>query len=509
MVDDFTSTPEGSSVARLCALYHNDNEHATCVSRLAVEIFEKTRSVHALDDAVIPLLETGAMLHNLGLYFGVSGHHIRSKEIILEHRLAGFSERETALIALMALFHRKRVRPQREPLFVTLAPEDQILALKLSAILRVADGLDYFQDQSARLTYYDDTRRTLRFYLSNQSPSAWVNAQRATQKADLWGEVLPRRVRFVVEGGQRYYLRRGDTMQAAAYKVFSQFFHALLAHEKGARRREDPEDLHQLRVATRRLRSSLRPFRKVFGRETLAPFAEDLRRLTSATGEVRDLDVFMEALDELPSAQRVPSFLAHLQERRNAAVTRMLSTFDDPFYAQFKERFGVFLANIHPWNHPIEREAAQRKVGVEASAIISARLKEVLAFRDNLKTDDDTSLHRLRIACKRFRYVADFLSEAIDVKRNTLLRPFREMQTVLGEIHDASVRAAYIRQYLEERSETLCPDEKRALEMLLVENQGQKDQFLEQFLRLWNEFLAEPFQLRLRLLLDPEGRFLR
>lgn len=508
MKDDFASRPEGLSIAQLCALYHNDDEHAACVARLAVEIFEKTRAVHALDDAAIPLLKAGAMLHNVGLFFGVSGHHVRSKEIILEHGLADFSERETVVVALMALFHRKRVRPQKEPLFVALSPEDQILTLKLSAILRVADGLDYFQDQSTRLTYYDDTRRTLRFYLSNKSPSAWANAQRAVRKADLWAEVLPRQVRFVVEGGQRYYLRRGDTMQAAAYKVFSQFFHALLVHEKGARLREDPEDLHQLRVATRRLRSSLRPFRKVFGRETLAPFAEDLRRIISATGEVRDLDVFMEALDTLPSAHGAPSFLAHLEERHHVAVAQMLATLDDPSYAHFKERFWVFLTNIHPWNRPIERKAAQKRVCVEAPAILSARLKEVLAFRDNLKTDDDNSLHRLRIACKRFRYVADFLSEAIDVKRNVLLRPFREMQDTLGEIHDASVRAVYIRRYIEEKGETLHPDEKRALEALLVENQGRKDQFLEQFLRQWSEFLAEPFQSRLRLLVDPKGCFL-
>jgi len=499
--------PPKLTTEQLSALYNNNEEHARWVAHLAVQIFQKTRDIHELPDEAIPLLQTGAFLHNLGLYFGVRDHHIRSKEIIVEHGLAGFTERETVIIALIALFHRKRVRATREPLFASLDPEDQSLTLRLSAVVRVADGLDFFQDQTARLTYYDDTRRVLRFYLSNASAGAWVNAQRATEKADLWADVMPRPVRFVVEGGQRYYLRRGDTMQTAAYKVFSHFFHDILKYEKKARLREDPEDLHQLRVATRRLRSSLRPFRKVFGRETVESFSEDLRRVTRATGEVRDLDVFVEALASFPSAHRAPSFLSHLKERHDAAVEAMLTALDDPAYSRFKERFVAFVANIHPWNHPSERKAARAKARIEAATVLGKRLAAVLAFQDRLSGDDEAQLHQLRIACKRFRYVADFLSETLDVKRGVFLRPFKNLQDSLGEIHDAFVRANYIRGYLEEHRAELSAEEQSALEDLLTENQQRRDDFLEVFQRQWREFLEEPYQKRLRQLIDPEGRF--
>lgn len=498
----------GLSVEDLCTLYRNDNEHSAFVSKMATRLFESTRDVHELPDDALEQIQTGAMLHNVGLYFGVPRHHIRSKEIILQHGLSQFSERDTHVIALIALFHRGKVRPRREPLFCDLDAETQRLALRAAAIVRIADGLDYSQDQSTKITNVDRTRRSIRITVSNKSAGAWDNAARANEKAEMWRDAMPRPMRFAVDAGQKYYLRRGDTMQAAGFKVLSHFFDALCENEEGTRARTDPEDLHQFRVATRRLRASLRPFRGVFGRDAVEPFIEDLRAIAAATGDVRDLDVFVAALEELPSSSRVPTFLSHLRRRHDEAVAHMLAVFDAEEFAQFKERFAAFLANAHPYGNRDRRKGARELTRVAASRTLSKRLQAVLKYRGNLDLSDDTQLHALRIACKRFRYVADFFCETLAVKPSVVLRPMKALQDSLGEVHDAAVREEYMLRFLDEHQDTIPVDERSALADLAHENEQQRAKYHAEFQQQWEDFVSDAFQARLRAGIDPDGRHL-
>ncbi|GIX06546.1 MAG: hypothetical protein KatS3mg115_0949 [Candidatus Poribacteria bacterium] len=124
----------------LCERHHNDNEHSFFVAELSREIFLRTEAIHGLDRRWLPALEAGAQLHNLGLFYGARRHHVRGMELILERGVAGFSPEEIALIALCARFHRKRVRAEEALLYRALPAELQKVALRLAAIVRVADG---------------------------------------------------------------------------------------------------------------------------------------------------------------------------------------------------------------------------------------------------------------------------------------------------------------------------------------------------------------------------------
>jgi CHAD domain-containing protein len=104
---------------------------------------------------------------------------------------------------------------------------------------------------------------------------------------------------------------------------------ALLAHDPGVRLGDDPENLHQHRVAARRARASLRTTRKYLDAEWRRPLGQALRGLGEATGPVRDLDVLLEHLrDELE----------RLDETEEAAKTAILERLDNLLLERTRRR---------------------------------------------------------------------------------------------------------------------------------------------------------------------------
>ena len=118
----------------------------------------------------------------------------------------------------------------------------------------------------------------------------------------------------------------------------------LLAHDPGTRFGEDPEELHQLRVATRRLRAILRAARDLLDPAWSEPLRAELSWLGSALGPVRDLDVLIERLrgeiEELEPTERRAAgrFLQLLEADRDTARQAMLEAMSEPRYNELLDR---------------------------------------------------------------------------------------------------------------------------------------------------------------------------
>ena len=95
-------------------------------------------------------------------------------------------------------------------------------------------------------------------------------------------------------------VRADDTMAEAADKILLFQLRRMIEHEPGTRKGEDIEELHDMRVATRRMRAALRLFEAFLDPEALRPFLKTLRRTGRTLGAVRDLDVFWEKTETLP-----------------------------------------------------------------------------------------------------------------------------------------------------------------------------------------------------------------
>src|SRR5690606_7002390 len=120
----------------------DDPVHSTHVARLALRLFDELAPLHGLGTDARDYLEAAALLANVGLVISHSKHHHHSYYVIRNSELAGFTDAEIELIALVARYHRKS-RPKRshEP-YASLPGDRQRMVRVLAGILRIAIGLD-------------------------------------------------------------------------------------------------------------------------------------------------------------------------------------------------------------------------------------------------------------------------------------------------------------------------------------------------------------------------------
>lgn len=271
------------SVEELCRRYDVDMAHARHVADLALVLFDATAGVHGLPPERRDLLEVGGILHNVGFAFHPEKHHTVGRDIILDHRLVELGEVEQQMVACTTAFHRKKFKPRRldkEPAFLALPEEVRDETLVLAALIRIADGLDYSQSQTTTLGQAQSAAQAV--VLPVLGPLAGEDAARARQKADLWHHLSDVELHFVLEGehvaGAEVVLFSklkdpgvlpDDPMSEAGRKVLRFHFGRMLEHEPGTRLGDDIEELHDMRVATRRMRSAFRVFTSYFDRDAL------------------------------------------------------------------------------------------------------------------------------------------------------------------------------------------------------------------------------------------------
>jgi exopolyphosphatase/guanosine-5'-triphosphate,3'-diphosphate pyrophosphatase len=118
------------------------SEHAQQVSRLALSIFDQTRSVHGLGDREREWLEFGALLHDIGVHISYERHHRHSYYLIKNGDLRGFSPEEIEVMALIARYHRQATPKKSHDGYGDLSGGLRRTVKALSAMVRLAEGLD-------------------------------------------------------------------------------------------------------------------------------------------------------------------------------------------------------------------------------------------------------------------------------------------------------------------------------------------------------------------------------
>jgi exopolyphosphatase / guanosine-5'-triphosphate,3'-diphosphate pyrophosphatase len=121
---------------------HVDEIHSEQVAKLALQLFDALAEPFALDARARQLLETAALLHDVGYFISYAAHHKHSYHLIRYASLFDFSPREKEIVANIARYHRKSLPKRKHEGFSALNREDQELVKKLGGILRLVDGLD-------------------------------------------------------------------------------------------------------------------------------------------------------------------------------------------------------------------------------------------------------------------------------------------------------------------------------------------------------------------------------
>lgn len=210
------------------------------------------------------------------------------------------------------------------------------------------------------------------------------------------------------------------------------------ANRQGAVDDTDPEYLHQMRVAARRLRAALRLFEPLLPDQFTPTLLPPLRSLVAALGPARDLDVLYAdivapALDALPADTDLTLLAGRVADHQQAMRKVARTALETPAYGQFLLLFARLLYQL-----PTGNPATVRIPLVDfANEQLSKLRRNVCRLAREAQVDDADSLHALRIGIKRLRYSAEFFSPLLGRKaRNLLLRRLSDGQDLLGALND-------------------------------------------------------------------------
>jgi len=238
------------------------------------------------------------------------------------------------------------------------------------------------------------------------------------------------------------------TAGEVGFRVLREQFAVFLAHEPGTRIGEDPEELHDMRVATRRMRAAMKIFEKRLPVRAQR-FRNEFKWIAGALGEVRDLDVQLERLDgwisSASSEDREPleALRAVFQERRKKARRSMLRRLDSRRYAHLVESFGAFVEQ-----GPSRRAQGSRQpILAAAPDLVRKPYRKVRKLGDPLSEESSAEeYHELRKKGKRLRYALEFLSDIYQDPIKELIEALKGLQDVLGDHQDAVVAVAHLRE---------------------------------------------------------------
>jgi CHAD domain-containing protein len=254
-------------------------------------------------------------------------------------------------------------------------------------------------------------------------------------------------------------LNADDTMAEAARKTFYFHFLRMLYHEPGTRLGQDIEELHDMRVATRRMRAAFRVFGDYLDMGKMKAFLKGLRRTGRALGAVRDLDVFWEKtqhyLETLPPERKndLEPLRIVWEAERERSRKRMTAHLDSERYIQFQERFGELLqtpgaGELPPFSD--KGEPVPNRLRHVVPVLVYQRLAAVRAY-DEWVTGEDVPLerlHQLRIAAKGLRYTLEYFQEVLGPEAKDAIKEIKGLQDHLGDLQDAVVASNLLRDFL-------------------------------------------------------------
>jgi exopolyphosphatase/guanosine-5'-triphosphate,3'-diphosphate pyrophosphatase len=125
----------------MARIYQYQPDHAAHVRMLCQRLFADLKALHQYGTDELELLESAALLHDLGTIINYNDHHKHSQMLIISSGLAGYTSRETTIISLLARYHRKGT-PSWEGFESLMQEGDDTLLVRLAAILRMAEYLE-------------------------------------------------------------------------------------------------------------------------------------------------------------------------------------------------------------------------------------------------------------------------------------------------------------------------------------------------------------------------------
>ena len=282
---------------------------------------------------------------------------------------------------------------------------------------------------------------------------------------------------------RRVTLSPGETVADAARKAIASGVESLVRHQSSAEFGE-AEPLHQLRVATRRLRATIELFSSVIYAAQLKIFRRDLPWIGSLAGGARECDVTA-ALIAARATKIDPGLkdalapmLAALEQGRKSEQARLHELFES-------KRYRNLLAKLaHP---AIKKVGADRRLGIVAAQLVRPASRGAARLGGKLATDAPVPVfHKLRVRIKRLRYELEMIAPLGAKRHRKTVRRLEELQELLGSYHDIAVASAWLLSYAETSA---APPKTMLAAGALIQSLGSRENKLRrQCMRAWRQF---------------------
>jgi CHAD domain-containing protein len=267
-----------------------------------------------------------------------------------------------------------------------------------------------------------------------------------------------------------------DHLAEAGRKVLRFHLARMVAREEGTRAGKDAEELHAMRVATRRQRAAWRVFGEAFDDDRTMRYRRRLKSVAGDLGAVRDLDVLIEAVEAYrerqppTEAEGLEPLLAGWRTRRGAARIVLIDELDSGRYRRWVDGYVAFVQAEGLGARPVGPTDPHR-VRDSMPSRIWAAYEACRAYEPVMRWADVETLHELRIAAKWLRYTLEFVREALGRDAGPVIERVVALQDHLGWLHDADVAAGLARAFLVEHAGDLTEPQSAAIGRYLVDRE--------------------------------------
>ena len=243
-------------------------------------------------------------------------------------------------------------------------------------------------------------------------------------------------------------LEADDCAEAFARYAIGSQLRTIIDHESSARIGHDPEGIHQMRAAGRRLRTYVAHLDDVLDPKWSSVMRSELRWLGRSLGQVRDLDVMRDVLAacaaSLPAAEvhQLEPLFATIATQRTLAHHALCEDFDD-------ERFSELMVSATNAVHdPPILDGVHADAATLCRSITSTAWDRLNDAVEQLgATPSDGALHHVRRRAKRARFASELAVPIIDAPARKLAKSLANVQNVLGVQHDAVVAHQWVKNH--------------------------------------------------------------
>lgn len=283
-----------------------------------------------------------------------------------------------------------------------------------------------------------------------------------------------------------------------ASRVLRQRFDEMVSFYDEALDPDAVDGIHDMRVASRRLRSALRDFAPLFQKKHYKPLKQQVKAVAGELGEVRDHDVAIVALSSLRTTAGTGDIAAgidRLIEQRGEDRTKTHLAFVSQVKTDLLENISADLEIALNHNTRGRSLILFRSFAVEAIERAHSRFLE--RSESIYSPFDDTALHKLRLAAKRFRYALELFDKCWEGELKPLAKNISRIQSSLGEVHDSF-------EWIESLNRIISEDGdlgRDTASWLISEFAGRRTSEYQIALKLWNEWLTSDLSGQLRAII--------